>query len=148
MYEADVCNNELHRKGIFHEAESSKHLTICPRHRDAYGLRWRCNKRICAVPTEMAAHKLNTAKGDRGVDFAQSAMIFQHSHTLVPIGSHKKLHLPLLQSARTRSSSHAREGEKYFTRFSFLPPLTGLVHRARAPLTHYYKSLKKGRVHT
>ena len=42
--------------------------TICPWNRDAYGLRWRCNKRSCAVPPKkMAAHK-SKSKGDRGID--------------------------------------------------------------------------------
>ena len=50
------------------EDESHKNLTICLRHRDAYGLRWRCNNRSFAVPQEMAAHKPETGKGDQGVD--------------------------------------------------------------------------------
>ena len=37
----------------------------------------------------MAAHKSQTTKGDRGIDFAQSTMIFHYSRTLVPIGSRK-----------------------------------------------------------
>ena len=78
----------FYTEGIFREDESHKTLTICPHHRDIYGLRWRCNKRNCAVPDEMAAHKTK-AKGDRGVDFVQSAVIFHHSRTLVPIGSRK-----------------------------------------------------------
>ena len=35
----------------------------------------------------MNVHKLKTAKGDRGIDFNQSELIFQRSGTLVPIGS-------------------------------------------------------------
>lgn len=70
----------------FHEDESHKTLTICPLYKDIYGVRWRCNKRNYAVPNEIAVHKTN-AKGDRGIDFTQSAVIFHHSSTLVPIGS-------------------------------------------------------------
>ena len=37
----------------------------------------------------MAAHKSTTVKGDRGISFAQSELIYQQSGTLVPIGSRK-----------------------------------------------------------
>ena len=44
----------------------------------------------CAVPNKIAVHKTK-AKGHRGIDFTQSAVIFHHSSTLVPIGSRKYL---------------------------------------------------------
>ena len=37
----------------------------------------------------MAAHKSKRTKGDRGIDFAQSTMIFHYSRILVAIGSRK-----------------------------------------------------------
>ena len=54
-----------------------------------YGLRWRCNKRHCGVPPGMAVHKSKTVKGDKSIDFPQSALISQTSGTLVSIGSRK-----------------------------------------------------------
>ena len=45
--------------------ESHKFMTICPRHRAEFGIRWRCSKVRCSVPTEIAAHKTDTVKGDR-----------------------------------------------------------------------------------
>ena len=51
--------------GIFAVDESHKSLTICPRHRAEYGIRWRCSKVRCSLPVEIAAHKTDTVKGDR-----------------------------------------------------------------------------------
>ena len=71
---------------IFCEDESNNNLTICPRHRDVYGLRWRCNKRNCAVTQKIAVRKLKRAKDEQGIEEVnQSAMIFQSSGVVVPI---------------------------------------------------------------
>ena len=43
-------------------------LTICPRHRAEFGIRWRCRKIKCTVPEEVAAHKSATSKADRRVN--------------------------------------------------------------------------------
>ena len=110
--------------GLFQEDDSHKQLTICPRHREAYGLRWRCNKRICAVPDEMAAHKSKTTKGDRGIDFAQSAIIFHCSRTLVPIGSRKYITVSsqltcvyCVTFASTHLLGHGESTKTYLTLF-------------------------------
>ena len=55
------CDNDL--LGIFYEDESHKLLTICPRHRDTYGLRWCCNKKNCAVPRGMAPTRRTEQRG-------------------------------------------------------------------------------------
>lgn len=75
--------------GIFEIKESHKALTICPRHRAEYGIRWRCSKVRCSVPSEIAAHKTATTKGDRRLDSNQSAAILKITGTLVPVGSRK-----------------------------------------------------------
>ena len=44
--------------------------TICQRHRDRFGIRWRCNKKNRARPHEWASHM--AVKGERGLTLAQS----------------------------------------------------------------------------
>ena len=43
--------------GIFVAHECQLHMTICPKHWDACGIRWRTGKARCCVPTEVAGHK-------------------------------------------------------------------------------------------
>ena len=43
----------------------------------------------CSVPTEIAAHKTDTVKGDRRLDSMQSAFVFRGTGKLVPVGSRK-----------------------------------------------------------
>ena len=74
--------------GIFVAHECQLHMTICPKHWDACGIRWRTGKARCCVPTEVAGHKsafIN--RGDRGIDSKQSCFIFQETGMLVPAGS-------------------------------------------------------------
>ena len=40
--------------GIFEEQEQYFNLSICPRHRDAFGLRWRSNRKLCSSPSSWA----------------------------------------------------------------------------------------------
>ena len=69
--------------------EFHKSMTICPRHRAEFGIRWRCSKVRCSVPTEIAAHKTDTVKGDRRLDSTQSAFVLRTTGKLVPVGSCK-----------------------------------------------------------
>ena len=62
-------------------------LTICPRHRAEFGIRWRCRKIKCTVPEEVAAHKSATSKADRRVDSSISAYILKNTGKLVQVGS-------------------------------------------------------------
>ena len=69
--------------------EFHKSMTICPRHRAEFGIRWRCSKVRCSVPTEIAAHKTDTVKGDRRLDSTQSAFVLRATGKLVPVGPRK-----------------------------------------------------------
>ena len=60
--------------------------TFCPRHREMYGIRWRCNKTTCVCPTEWAGHK--SVKADRGLTLQQSKKLFQETQVLIPVASH------------------------------------------------------------
>jgi len=62
-------------------------MTVCPKHKDAYGIRWRTGKTNCCVPTEVAGHKTTSNLGDRGMDSKQSYFIFQETGLLVPAES-------------------------------------------------------------
>ena len=64
-------------------------LSICPRHRADFGIRWRAGKTMCTVPKELAVHKSTTAKGSHRVDSLKSAFIFKNTNTLIPVGSRK-----------------------------------------------------------
>ncbi|KAL9975815.1 hypothetical protein ACROYT_G013020 [Oculina patagonica] len=88
----------LARAGIFEITSSHQSMSICPKHRDKFGLRWRCQKRFCAVPPSWAPHKTTQMKGDRSVTFVQSKLVYKMTSTLVPIGSH--------QTQRPRLSKH------------------------------------------
>ena len=75
--------------GIFVPVEYQLHMTVCPKHRDAYGIRWRTGKTRCSVPTEVAGHKTTPNVGDRGIDSKQSCFIFKETGILLPAGSRK-----------------------------------------------------------
>ncbi len=75
--------------GIFEVNEQSLALSICPRHRDEFGVRWLCNKKNCSVPFDWAPHKDHPRKGDRGLTFEQSKQIYLMTNILVPVASRK-----------------------------------------------------------
>ena len=77
-------------QGIFEVNEVSLNSTICPRHRDCWGIRWRSNKKNCSCPEQWIWHQKNS-KGDRGINLAQSRALFSQTQLLLPIGSRKCL---------------------------------------------------------
>lgn len=87
----EAINSELKlllaRAGIFDVQVSHKVLTICPRHRAEFGIRWRCRKIKCSVPEEVAAHKFATSKADRRVNSSISAYVLKNTGKLVQVGS-------------------------------------------------------------
>ena len=84
----------LHRltnvSGIF-TTDQSCHLatTICPHHREIYGLRWRSGKVRCCVPIEVAGQKDPKTKGDRGLNSRESLFILVTLGELHSVGSCK-----------------------------------------------------------
>lgn len=75
--------------GVFDINESHLHLTICPQHRDDYGIHWLTSKKNCACPVSWAPHKNTPRKGDRGLTLLQSRKLYDYTSTVVPIGSRK-----------------------------------------------------------
>lgn len=75
--------------GIFEANEYYLALSICPLHRDEFGVRWLSNKKTCSMPPEWAPHKDHQRKGDRGLTFEQSKHLYQTALILVPIASRK-----------------------------------------------------------
>ena len=64
-------------------------MSICPRHRDAYGVRWRCRKKLCSVPSDWSVHKKKELKGDQGLTLPQSQLLYRLTSVLVPVASRK-----------------------------------------------------------
>ena len=80
----------LYFVGLFSSEVEAEKITICPRHRDVYGTRWKCNKRRCVIPSVIRGHTgIPPPKGDRGVTFLQAESIFCVLGVLVPIGVRK-----------------------------------------------------------
>lgn len=77
--------------GVFIIEESHKLLTVCPRHRDKYGVGWRTGKVRCSIPSEIAGHKSSSAKGDRGISSKESAFVLIAGDTFLPIGTREKM---------------------------------------------------------
>ena len=75
--------------GIFTVESSHLSLTICPHHREKYGLRWRSGKVRCSVSGEVAGHKSSTVKGDRGMNSKESSFIVDIVGELYPVGTRK-----------------------------------------------------------
>jgi len=84
---------------VFKVEEEHELLNICPHHRAVYGIRWRTGKSVCTVPAEMAAHKSANAKGSYRVNSHQSAVIFEETKILIPVGSRELFYFYQLQIA-------------------------------------------------
>jgi len=82
-----VCTNWLLFPGIVTPERSHSEMTICPHHREKYGLRWRSGKGRCSVPSDVAEHESPTTKGDRGMNSAESSFISITVGELHPVGS-------------------------------------------------------------
>ena len=76
-------------QGIFEANEFHLELSICPLHRDDFGVRWLSNKKTCAMPPGWAPHKDIPRKGDRGLTVAQSKRLYQITSIFVPVSSRK-----------------------------------------------------------
>ena len=64
-------------------------ITICPRHRAEYGIRWRTGKTMCSVPSPMIAHKSAKVKGTRRISSQLSSLILKETGQLIVVGSRK-----------------------------------------------------------
>ena len=65
-------------------------MTICPKHRDEFGIGWRCRQMLCKVPLALAPHHVKKRRRkERTLSFAQSKLIYSLTNILVPIGSRK-----------------------------------------------------------
>ena len=67
--------------GIFEVNTAQLSLSICPRHRDTFGLRWRCFKKYCTCPPIWVEHKTKNGKGDQGITRQQSKQLLRYANT-------------------------------------------------------------------
>lgn len=63
-------------------------LTICPLHRDIFGIGWKRRSSLCSIPDGIAVHK-KPNRPDRGVGKALSQKIFTDTQIVVPVGAGK-----------------------------------------------------------
>ncbi|CAB4023674.1 Hypothetical predicted protein [Paramuricea clavata] len=77
----------LARAGIFEIDESYMKMTVCPLHRDLYGIRWRCNKTRCSIRNDLAAHKSLSVKAQCGLTTLLSSFIFNKTKIFIPVGT-------------------------------------------------------------
>ena len=84
--------------GIFEVEESHLTITVCPRHRNLFGIRWRCNRTRFTVPSSIAVHGLAGSTGQCRLKSVQSAYIFRSAKVLVPVGSRMYIYFFLLDS--------------------------------------------------
>ena len=77
--------------GVFIVEDFHSLLTVCPRHRDTYGVGWRSGKVRCPIPSEIAGHKAPSTKGDRGITSKESAFVLLTGEVFLPIGTRKDM---------------------------------------------------------
>ena len=75
--------------GLFDGTQAQLKTTVCPRHRDLYGIRWRTCKKMCSGPVGWCRHKYRQYKGDRGITSIQSEGLYRLTKCLVPVDSRK-----------------------------------------------------------
>ena len=50
-------------------------MTICPKHRNDFGIGWRCQKKLCQVPQSMAPHhKSKKRRKEKTLTFSHSSI--------------------------------------------------------------------------
>lgn len=64
-------------------------MTICPRHRAEFGIRWRSHKVTCSVPMEIAAHQSEKVKGTKAIVSHEAAFIFKETGKCIQVGMRK-----------------------------------------------------------
>ena len=76
--------------GVFDFVDSSFRMSICPKHRDDFGIGWRCRQKLCRVPLALAPHRVTKRRRrERTLSFAQSKLIYKLTSIFVPVGSRK-----------------------------------------------------------
>ena len=134
-------------EGIFEVEETNLGATICPRHRDTFGIRWRCNRRNCMCPSEWASHK--SVKGDRGITLAQSKRLFQLTEVLIPVASREFLVVMSEHSKRKKKEClYVPDGIRFkhcicnpYSRVFFLPTACGWKADYTGTRSHLFQAV-------
>ena len=86
-----VCHSLVYYylAGVFDIDKSHLKLTICPKHRDLFGVRWRSNKTNCTAPSSWCLHPTKFVRGECGITLSQSRQLFHSTGILLPVASHK-----------------------------------------------------------
>ena len=83
MIQLVVLVFHFHLTGVFDNDKSHLRLTICPGHRESFGITWQSNKRNCTAPISV--------KRERGITLSQSRQLFHSTGVLVPVASRRFL---------------------------------------------------------
>ena len=104
-----ICNSSVKilSIGVFELTDEHERVTICPCHRDSYGISWRCNKTRCCIQEEFSGHSSQPPNGSRGVTLAQAKALYAETGKVVHIGSRKFLTYNL-KNANNRVSNTSR----------------------------------------
>ena len=92
---------------------------MCPCHRNLFGIRSRCNRTRCTVPSSIAVHGLAGSTGQFGLKSAQSAYIFRSAKIPVPVGSRMYIYFFLLDSELLTSVERFNENQKSYLQAKF-----------------------------
>ena len=76
----------LYRSGIFSIDNGSLSLNICQKHRDEFGIYWKCNKVRCCHPDHPTSSK---AKADRGAPPSLCKEYWLKTRQLIQVGTGK-----------------------------------------------------------
>ena len=90
--------------GVFEPQDLHIKMTVCPRHRELFGTRWRCNRSRCTVPDRVAVHK-GTPKAQCGLKKMISAYILRATKVFVPLGSRKYFFIKCYYFSQRQSRS-------------------------------------------
>ncbi len=77
--------------GLFELTAEHESITICPRHRDIYGIRWTCGKTRCCIQKELSGHSSLPPKGNRSVNLFQAKVLAEETGKVIHVGSRKFL---------------------------------------------------------
>ena len=93
--------------GVFIAQECQQHMMVCPKHGDAYVIRWRTGKTKCCVSTEVAGHETKSNKTEEIPGW--TTVIFQKPACLFQLDRIYFIFISFSGNLRFRSSSQSRQ---------------------------------------
>ena len=102
--------------GVFIAQECQQHMMVCPKHGDAYVIRWRTGKTKCCVSTEVAGHETKSNKTEEISGW--TTVIFKNRPACSSlIGLVKPIHVHLFHFLVIFVSDQVHNQDKYLNVF-------------------------------